>query len=29
VLANGTVVFSGTRDELKGSERVTEAYIGR
>jgi branched-chain amino acid transport system ATP-binding protein len=29
VLANGSVVFSGTRDELKASERVTEAYIGR
>lgn len=29
VLANGSVVFSGTRDELKSSERVTEAYIGR
>jgi branched-chain amino acid transport system ATP-binding protein len=29
VLANGTVVFSGTRAELTSSERVTEAYIGR
>lgn len=29
VLANGAVVFSGTREELKTSERVIEAYIGR
>ena len=29
VLANGSVVFAGTREELQESDRVTEAYIGR